>query len=84
MATIIADDLLVCGECAQIISNGEISNGTNRGDEIAAAQVAVWGTDAGGLVLSGTDDPHEFSKRQCDGCGTYLAGERFDAAVLSH
>lgn len=84
MVRVIADELLVCGDCAQVIANGEIDDGTDRGDEIAALQVEVWGADAWGLVLGDTDDMVDFSTRRCDGCGTYLAGERFPAAVLSH
>lgn len=80
---VVADDLRVCSDCAQVIANGEISDGTDRGDRTAAAQVAVWGADAIGLVLAGTDDgPDPFSTAPCDGCGSTLAGERWDAAVI--
>ena len=76
------DDLRVCGECAQILANGEIRDGReDDGASVAAAQVEQWGELARGLVLTG-DEPTPFSKAQCDGCGTTLAGERWDAAVL--
>ena len=84
MATIIADDLHVCGSCAQVIANGEINDRTDEGDRIVALQVEIWGNDAWGLILDDTDDMVDFSTRRCDGCGTYLAGERFPAVVLSH
>lgn len=84
MAEIIADELKVCVDCAQIIANGEIDDGTDRGQIVADLQVQIWGADAFGLVLSGDldEEPH-FSWSSCDGCGSTLGGDRFDAAVLS-
>jgi hypothetical protein len=87
VATVIADDLKVCVDCVQVIANGEINDGTDRGDEVAAAQVAIWGDDAIGLVLTGSiDDPGGelgFYWSSCDGCGSTLGGDRHAAAVLS-
>lgn len=85
MATIIADGLEVCGNCAQIIANGEINDGTDAGERTAAAQVGIWGKDAIGLVLDyDADFEPYFSYSSCDGCGSTLGGDRWPAAVLSH
>lgn len=84
MVTVIADDLSVCVDCVLLIANGEVtdSDGNDIAEEVAARQVAVWGDDNTGLVLSGTDDEPFFSSSACDGCGSDLAGDRMKAAVL--
>lgn len=90
MATIIASDLWVCTDCAQIIANGEIRDGReDDGQSVADAQVAVWGELAIGLVLDYGEDEDEdnyviaFSAAPCDGCGELLASERMRAAVIA-
>lgn len=85
MAKIIAGELEVCSDCAQIIANGEINDGTDTGERTADAQVAKWGDDARGLVLADHEgfEPY-FSWSDCDGCGSTLGGDRWPAAVLGN
>lgn len=75
-------DLEVCDDCAQVIANGEINDGTDRDKEVADAQVRVWGSDAVHLVLAcGEDCSESFSWAPCDGCGSTLGGNRHPASV---
>lgn len=77
----VTHDLAVCTDCVQIIANGEISDGTDTGDQVAAAQVVKWGDLAAHMVLGDTDEPW-FSWSSCDGCGSPLGGDRFNAHIL--
>ena len=75
--------LQVCGHCAQVIANGDISDGTDRGERVAAAQVAHLGADAARLVLAcDGSECDDFSSSPCGACGETLAGERHGAAIL--
>lgn len=75
-------DLDVCDDCAQVIANGEINDGTDRGKDVADAQVRVWGLDAVHLVLAcGENCSESFSWAPCDGCGSTLGGNRHPASV---
>ncbi|MFD1716729.1 hypothetical protein [Georgenia deserti] len=83
----ITRDLEVCTDCAMLIANGECADGITGYDisqEIAEAQVALWGEGidgAMGLVLD-TGEPH-FSSNRCDGCGSTDAADRFPAAHIA-
>jgi len=86
MTAILYDNLMVCDECALVIANGEIDDGTDRGQQIADAQVEQWGELAIGLTLACGDDEDEcdyFSWRRCDGCGSTLGGGRHKAVVFA-
>ena len=75
-------DLEVCTVCVHIIANGEYNDGTDTGDRVADAQVALWGDAASRLVLGDVDEDRGFSSAECDGCGNGAAGDRYAAAVL--
>jgi hypothetical protein len=78
MASVVADGLEVCTDCALMIANGE-------GSEDHARKVSsVWGADAIGLVLTCSDEDCSppFSWSRCDGCGSTLGGDRHEAAVI--
>lgn len=91
MATIIMDELEVCTDCAAIAANGALGWDT---DPLLAMtklhfrkMTRVLGeTEADNLVLAGAggddDDVIPYSTRECDGCGSTDAGERYPAAVL--
>lgn len=82
MAEITHDDLSVCDDCAQILANGEINDGTDRGEEVAHAIAILW--PVGTLVLAcGEDCCDSFSWGQCDGCGTILGGGRHPAVAFA-
>lgn len=80
MATIIADGLLVCTDCAHLIANDEATDAHR-------AKVAELDdpTSPGNWVLAGTteDDDTDFSTAPCDSCGSGLAGWRTPAAILA-
>jgi hypothetical protein len=64
-----------CVDCVLLIANGDAS------DAHAARVEANW--PDGGLVLACPDECEgEFSSRECDCCGSRLAGERHPFAVL--
>lgn len=87
MATVIADGLLVCVDCAMMCANGELGQGDAAAEAAHAAQmVAQWGEHTAGLVLACEPDEEgcdTYSTRRCDGCGSGLAGARCAAAVLA-
>ena len=67
--------LTVCLDCATYAANNEV--------ECADASWSVADFVAGceGGILSTDGEPH-FSGAPCGVCGTYLAGDRFDATLL--
>ncbi len=82
MSTITHDGLSVCSDCAQILANGEIDDGTDRGEQVAAAIGERWADYE--LVLACPEDCEGgFSSRQCDGCGDILAGDRHPAVAFA-
>ena len=89
MVHIDADNLEFCTECVLLIANGEVSDsdGNDIGPSVANAQTEIWGygiNGALGLVLDCPEDCEGwFSNSQCDGCGTYLAGDRHPGAHLT-
>lgn len=87
MAHVVYDDLDFCVDCTMEIANGDLSGLT---DEQAAAHRhnmnLRWGNEPVYLVITcsgGDESCDSFSTVQCDGCGTYLAGERHKGAALS-
>lgn len=76
MTVEVTHELHVCTDCVQLIANTEAT------DEHRALVAARWPTED--LVLSYDEDfEGEFSWRQCDGCGSWLGGERYPAVVLA-
>lgn len=77
MATVIADNLLVCTDCCMLIANDEAT------DE-HRAKVAEFDdpSSPGTWVVTG-EQSIPFSTAPCDSCGTDLAGERITAAILA-
>jgi len=76
------DHLTICVDCASLIANGEVSDGAEDVTAEHAAKVdARWARYE--LVLSGSEDfePY-FSWRPCDGCGSTLGGDRFEAVAF--
>lgn len=78
---IVTHDLDVCTDCRQLIANGDIEDGTDTGERVAAAQVQIWGPLAWHMVLGDTDEPW-FSMSDCDGCGSVLGGDRYHAHII--
>jgi hypothetical protein len=85
MATIYADDLLICTDCAQVSANGTDGHcGDCTGETVCGERMRTllgitkhWGTRA---LIVGEEDG--FHHRSCDGCGSVLSGDRFTAVVF--
>lgn len=70
---------MCCVDCLQYLANGEISEDRpNIAEEIRAQ----WPDADLDLVIGGGDHDEEFSKQECDACGSRLAGSRHEFAVL--
>lgn len=88
MVDIVDDDFMVCTDCLMAIANDDYSGldyhyseaeATERMAEIQAGMAA-----AGGNICCGeADRDEEFSSRDCDCCGSSLAGSRHHCVVLS-
>lgn len=82
------DDLLVCDDCAMILANEEFDGDCEHGNSIThhAVMFKRWGEMTQTMVLAcdeqGRGSCVDFSRRDCDGCGSALAGARHPAAVL--
>lgn len=79
-STVDVTDLSVCSDCIQIMANGEINDGTDRGEQCADGMVRVWGDDARHLVPG--DEELGFSHSDCEGCGSPLGGDRHRAHLV--
>lgn len=77
----VTHDIDVCTDCVQLIANGEINDGTDTGERVAAAQVAIWGPLAVNMVLGDTEDSW-FAMSGCQGCGSPLGGDRMHAHII--
>lgn len=81
MPTEVIADLTMCTDCAHTIANGI----DHHDDDARAHMLAMFEhtRDWSGTIVVGehTDD---FSARECDTCGTVLAGDRYDGVLLSH
>jgi hypothetical protein len=80
----VSHDLDVCSDCRQLIANGDIEDGTDTGERVAAAQVQIWGPLAWNMVLSGTEDEPRFMTSECDGCGETAHGDRWYASIIEN
>lgn len=81
-----ATELSVCSDCIQLLANGEINDGEDTAEKCAAGQARVWGDDVTHLVPGGgsedDDGDRGFSWQSCDGCGSNLGGDRFQAFAV--
>jgi hypothetical protein len=68
---------VVCCDCAYMLANGE----DHSLDGEQAARMDRWDEPGYYLVLDSAD-PDEFSREQCDGCGTRQGGTRYPASFL--
>lgn len=79
-------ELAVCTVCLHLLANGEYNDGTDAAEVASAGMVRIWGDDARHLVPGGgrDDDDGErgFSWCSCDGCGSPLGGDRYQAYAL--
>ena len=84
MARIIADDLLVCGDCLQAIANDDYTGldyhyspeeAKQREAEIRAGIESL-----GGYAVVG--EAAGFHWRGCDCCGSDLGGDKWECSVL--
>lgn len=88
MAHVDADNLEFCTDCVMLLANGEVigSDGHDISDDINAAQVLIWGSGINGALGLVLDCPEncdgEFSTSMCDGCGSYVAGDRHPGAHI--
>lgn len=91
MATVVLDDLWFCDDCTMVAANGDLTgldaydDADERAAEIAAGLAAlVEGVNGGYVVTNFTDDDgvDEFSRSDCDCCGSTLGGRRTRFAVL--
>jgi hypothetical protein len=73
-------ELSVCTVCIHLLANGEYDDGTDAAEIAAAGMARVWGDDVVHLVPGSADLGHCSSS--CDGCGSTLAGDRFEASAL--
>lgn len=87
MAEVLYDNLEACTDCAIWHANNDDSGSERTGEELTRAFLNEW--DGWPDVITGTF-PHVvitgedsyFSSRACDICGTNLAGDRIDAALI--
>ena len=75
-------DLSVCSDCIMAISNGDLGDVSEEYEaEYDAAVKSHWTTTEGWEVVPGNEDLG-FSWRQCEGCGSNLGGDRFEAHAM--
>ena len=87
MAQVIDDDFMVCTDCLMAIANDDYSgldyhySAAEAGQRMADIKTGM--DSAGGYICCGDSDrDEEFSTRDCDCCGCYLAGSRHHCVVL--
>lgn len=80
MRTITTTDLTVCTDCIMVIANGIDHHDEDQRNHM----LAMWDhtADWKGTLAPG-DETNAFSDRECDTCGTTLAGVRFAATLLT-
>jgi hypothetical protein len=87
MATIYADDLLICTDCAAISANGTHGHCVDCCEDGIVCEermrtikgiTKIWGQRS--LIVG---EPDGFSHRRCDGCGSVLSGDRWTAVVFA-
>jgi len=87
MVDIIDDNFLICTDCLMLIANGDDSGldyhyGRGAADRLAEIEAGI--AAAGGNIVPGEfDRDEEFSTRDCDCCGSSLAGSRHHCVVLT-
>jgi hypothetical protein len=89
MATIMADGLRICTDCAEVSANGTDGHCVDchslpDGSSVCEARMRtikgitnLWGAHP--LIVG---EPDGFAHRQCDGCGSVLSGDRWTAVVF--
>jgi hypothetical protein len=85
MATIYANDLLICTDCASLSANGtdghciDCSGETVCEERMRTIKGITKRWDDRPLIVG---EPDGFSHRSCDGCGSVLSGDRWTAVVF--
>jgi len=78
--TITTTDLIVCTDCIMVMANGIDADDSDQRNHM----LRMWDhtSDWKGTFAPG-DETDAFSDRECDTCGTTLAGVRFAATLLT-
>ena len=86
---IIDDEFMVCADCLMIIANGDDSGldyhyGKDAAERLAKIEAGLSAVSAvsGYVSVGDSDRDDEFSTRDCDCCGTTLAGSRHHCVVI--
>lgn len=87
--TVVDDEFYVCVDCIMVIANGDYSGLDyqfgNDEDAIEAriAEIDAGIENAGGFICAGDSERDEsFSSRDCDCCGSRLAGSRYHCVLF--
>jgi hypothetical protein len=75
----------VCTDCGMMLANGEFTPDYSEwatADELMAAIERNWPSSDYILALGDHENDDEFSKSQCDGCGSLLHGYRYEFVAL--
>lgn len=75
-------DIRICVDCLMFTANGELADPDGDLDAHVAAMEEQWPSANGWDVIPTCDDEGGFSWSQCDGCGSRLGGDRFDAVAM--
>lgn len=81
-----ATPVVACSDCLMMAANGELGGYDPDGSlarEHADRMAAQWGVPFAGPYTLHHGDDGFFSHAACDTCGDELAGQRFDAAVVT-
>ena len=72
-------DLSCCEDCVLFLANGDVSE---ERPDIEAEIKAQWPDPKYDLVLDSAGTYDEFSRSECDACGSNLGGARYPFSVL--
>lgn len=91
-------EISVCTTCAHLAANGEYNDGEDTAEQCWAGQQKIWGDNSRYFTLGSTCEespcPHHkdeddctvleqgFSWSDCEGCGSWLGGDRFLCYVM--
>lgn len=78
---VIDDDLWFCPDCARYAETRETSFDLSE-SEIKDIEDGLTALCQHDMTVHMSDEEHEFSRAQCDCCGTSLAGTRYRFALL--
>lgn len=82
---IVATDLMVCVDCLEAIEYTDDELGYTPGTLFAHMKriLHVWPQASHGRFVNEGTEPETFSTSACDGCGSYMAGGRFEYTLLA-